>query len=169
MDEGQAAAHFERWWRLLVEMAAEQTRSLASEEPTQVFVERLREAVDEGAVSMGDLNEHTTSVAGLEIEGYHGVRVWIAGDNLFVPKSIFDTLSRRGAPITMKPSTLWRRLKEKGLTICDTSDHDRTDDVKKIGGKTMRLLHFRRATVWPESAADMSPVVAQAESILHQA
>jgi hypothetical protein len=163
----EEAALWERGWRALAALAAEQGKHVMDEEPTRRFLDLLSETLASGRAHVSDPDgnepDETPEAWGWrhKIVGTgdyeraewqpQGKGIgWVDGDQLYIlPDAAYAEVQKfacdQGGSFSILPRTLAKRLHEKGLlaSVEKSADKVRYTVRKVFQGRRQTVLHLR--------------------------
>ena len=172
VSEAEAAALWERGWTALGEAAAAQAEHVVAAEPTRRFLELLTAALASGRAHVA--SDHGTVPEAPAAWGWrHGAfwsseyspsawlpqgdRIgWVRGDDLYLEPGAAYRIAQAMASadgLTIKPVTLWKRLKERGLLASVDEAREQNQIRVTLEGARRSVLHLRGETVMPQGPA----------------
>jgi hypothetical protein len=157
--EEEAQALRARCWAALLEAAAAQENHQQSSEPTQRFVDLIRQSIASGRAHLADEDGKRPTDAQSwgwrprHTSGYEpdwepkGERIgYIEGSNVYLlpdaAYAVAQGLSGSTEGVTLTPTTLWKRLKEANLLRSVDATRGTMKIRKVLAGKTESVLHF---------------------------
>jgi hypothetical protein len=142
LSEAEAYDQWQRAWDTLLHLAGIQAQHQQEAEPTQRFLDLLQDVIASGRaylqkiVANGD-STYTSQRFGIDGESeYKGERIgWISDAHIFLVPDVSYAVAQRlgnevGNGLTVKATTLRKRLNEKGL-IAETEPSRQTLLVRK--------------------------------------
>jgi hypothetical protein len=139
LSKEEAEVWWRRSWDTLRHIAAVQDQSQKEAEPTQRFLDLLQDAIASGRA-------HLKKLGGYDEVSYQGERIgWIDGDRVYLLPDVAYAVAQRlgndaGNGLTVAPSTLRKRLKEKGLLAEMEANRTTLLVRKQIEGGHYRVL-----------------------------
>jgi len=172
LSEAEARAFWERCWTALGEAAAAQAEHVAETEPARRFLELLSAALASGRAHVASDRGSVPEVPAIwgwrhgplwtveySPSGWQpqGDRIgWVRGEDLYLEPGAAFRVAQAMAPtdgLTIKATTLWKRLKEKGL-LASTDEARQQNQVRvSLEGARRPVLHLRAETVMPQKPA----------------
>jgi hypothetical protein len=157
----QASEYALRIWSALVEGAAEQSRSLAAQEPAHRFLELVMAAVSAGRAYLTPLvapqvSEEASPKQYTWRYGHeaNGLRVvWFDGDDVYLDPDVSYKVAREmavdGSGFLVSLETLKRRLKDQGLLASTDSNTSRQSICvrRTVEGLRREVLHLFASTL----------------------
>ena len=163
--------HAQRGWEALLRLADVQTELQGGEEPTRRFLSLLSGVLTAGHGHVAAANNegvpadpHRWGWRRLQTgdEEYlpttwhpQGTRIgWVSGDDLYLePEAAYSAVQKmardQGTTSPLSQTTLWKRVKEKGLLV--SHDPERNVARATIAGERKRVLHLHIDALQPES------------------
>jgi hypothetical protein len=173
LTDDKAEALFVRVWKGLGEAAARQAHHQASEEPAQHFIDLLGSALSGGFahIAAGDGDAPPNARAwgwrqGRVGSGPHertdwspqGVRAgWLEGGDLYLDRDAALTAVQKvgqaiGRSIGVTPTTLAKRLNERGFLMSTGKEHGELQVRRSLEGRRRRVLHLAGGAITLEES-----------------
>ena len=175
LSEAEAQSLWERGWQALGRAADAQGEHLASADPVQRFFELLASAIASGrahVASDGGTEPESPEVWGWrrrvagagtnETEEWQaaGARVgWVEAEDLYLEPDAAYRVAQEMASVdglSVTPTTLWKRLKERGFLVCVARTRGQNRVRVTLEGSRRSVIHVRAEAVMPRKPAQAS-------------
>ncbi|MEP7343431.1 MAG: bifunctional DNA primase/polymerase [Acidobacteriota bacterium] len=152
ISQEERTGHWRRVWAALDAAGKAQDQYQASQNPAIRFIELIQAALSSGKAHLAMTDGGKPESDQLDACGWRdgeaqGDRIgWIDGEDVYLqPDSAFSLAQRLaagGEGLSVSSQTLWKRLNEAGLLASNDTARDTLKVRRKIGGKTLPVLHF---------------------------